>query len=328
MNFWKASAPSNIALIKYMGKVDAQSNIPSNKSLSLTLSKLLSFVEIEKTSSNVGFSEVDSWETLHQEGVLPIQLSAKGQQRFLKNWQRLKEYFDIEGTYVLRSANNFPADCGIASSASSFAALTLAAFEVAKAQGKKNCDLSLSQLADLSRQSSGSSCRSFFSPWAEWAEDVHELSSIYDPVFHYVVIVDDKVKNVSSSEAHLRVPTSMLFSGRTERAEQRLKEIKKLLTEVKSSAWYDLFELCWQEFWDMQSLFETARPSFGYLSPKSLQVLNIGKELWQKIGDGPLLTMDAGPNVHFLWRKEQKEMARQLKIQIEKLGFQVVVGNE
>ena len=35
---WFAKAPSNIALIKYMGKKDAELNLPMNSSLSYTLS--------------------------------------------------------------------------------------------------------------------------------------------------------------------------------------------------------------------------------------------------------------------------------------------------
>ena len=49
---WYASAPSNIALIKYMGKTDYNGNKPTNSSLSYTLTHLNTHVEIEpKTAS-------------------------------------------------------------------------------------------------------------------------------------------------------------------------------------------------------------------------------------------------------------------------------------
>ena len=44
---WLAQAPSNIALIKYMGKKDENSNLPDNSSLSYTLNNLLSTVKLE-----------------------------------------------------------------------------------------------------------------------------------------------------------------------------------------------------------------------------------------------------------------------------------------
>ena len=37
---WLVQAPANIALIKYMGKKDENSNLPDNASLSFTLNNL------------------------------------------------------------------------------------------------------------------------------------------------------------------------------------------------------------------------------------------------------------------------------------------------
>lgn len=49
--YWLAHAPANIALIKYMGKKDDNSNSPDNPSLSYTLNELKSTVRLEKMSS-------------------------------------------------------------------------------------------------------------------------------------------------------------------------------------------------------------------------------------------------------------------------------------
>ena len=41
------------------------------------------------------------------------------------------------------------------------------------------------------------------------------------------------------------------------------------------------------------------------------------QELWEQEGDGPIVTMDAGPNIHLLYRPEQQELAlkfRQYKL--------------
>ena len=78
----------------------------------------------------------------------------------------------------------------------------------------------------------------------------------------------------------------------------------------------------------MQSLFETSNPSFGYMTSGSMEILNMGKYCWEAYDDGPLITMDAGPNVHFLWRREQKDLANQLIGQFVGLGHKVVIGNE
>ena len=52
---------------------------------------------------------------------------------------------------------------------------------------------------------------------------------------------------------------------------------------------------------------------FSYINEKSQAVLTELQNLWQREGDGPLITMDAGPNIHVLYRQDQAEMARKFK---------------
>jgi diphosphomevalonate decarboxylase len=295
----EASAPSNIALIKYMGKTEASGNRPTNASLSYTLEHLRTFVTLESTES------ADRWEPLP--GFAPLQLSATGLTKFLGHFQRLKTLWKLNGHYVIRSANNFPADCGLASSASSFAALTRATFEIARqVHGGMKADAA--ELSRLSRQGSGSSCRSFFSPWAVWRDEGAEALDLNLNLHHAVILVASGVKSVSSSEAHRRVATSELFTGRPARAEKRLKALTE---DLGKGEWQSAFELCWNEFWDMHALFETSRPPFGYMTEESLAVLNHFRSVWEKSGDGPIVTMDAGPNVHLLLRDDQLSAAEE-----------------
>ena len=148
---WIARAPSNIALIKYMGK--SEGNRPANSSLSYTLDHLVTEVRIEDGAGH------DQWLPL-MEGRFSADVSEAGQRRFLEFFAEIKRVFKISGFYRLHSGNNFPSDCGLASSASSFAALTKATYELSKdkGQGPNRSDAELSR---LSRQGSGSSCRSF-----------------------------------------------------------------------------------------------------------------------------------------------------------------------
>lgn len=303
----EASAPSNIALIKYMGKTSQTSNLPSNASFSYTLEHLRSFVVIESGKDK------DEWKPL--EGFQEIKLSQTGLDKFLRHFDRLKTQWQIPGHYVIRSANNFPSDCGLASSASSFAALTLATARLAE-KLKPDLKLDLTELSKRSRGGSGSSCRSFFSPWAIWRSEGAEPVDLKMQLDHAVVIVEDSVKSVSSSEAHKRVATSALFKGRTERAEQRLSSLLEQLRGANTSAgaeaaahWRQAYELCWAEFWDMHALFETSEPNFGYMRPGTLEVLNHLRGVWEKETDGPILTLDAGANVHVLIRPDQRVKA-------------------
>ncbi len=296
----RQAAPSNIALIKYMGKTGVSGNLPANPSLSYTLSHLTTTVELEPGALK------DQWQPLLEEDFYPLKLSERGQERFLNHFAFLKKELQIKGFFTVRSANNFPSDCGLASSASSFAALTLAAYSLKRPRDEwmaQDCTL----MSELSRQGSGSSCRSIFDEWALWkteaAEPVRDLD--FQDLLHLAVMAEDRIKDVSSSSAHQKVTTSYLFEGRVQRARQRCED---LLAALKSGHWAEAYEITWAEFWDMHALFETSRPAFGYMTGGSLQILETVREFWKKEGDGPLATMDAGPNVHLLFRKDQVDL--------------------
>ena len=315
---WLAHAPSNIALIKYMGKVDSDPSIknrPTNTSLSFTLPHLLSYVELELDLT----LKADVWEPLARadgKSFSTLALSDKGAARFLAHLNLLKAHYGFDGFFRVRSANDFPSDCGLASSASSFAALTRASL-TALSELTSRAAVSETEAANWSRQGSGSSCRSFFEPWSIWTPEsvgvVPQLSR-FGNLIHQVVIVNDEVKSVSSSEAHRQVASSLLFKGRPERANLRCADF---ILSLENGEWASAFEIAWAEFWDMHALFETAAKPFGYMTGGTLDVLNFVRgELWAKEDHGPLVTMDAGPNVHLLYQNDERgrnQAARVLK---------------
>lgn len=303
---WFAQAPANIALIKYMGKADAQANTPSNASLSYTLNDLLSFVELESHGG-----EEDFWEALAMPASHPFTLSESAQNKFIAHLQFIKQELDFEGGFTIRSCNNFPADCGLASSASSFAALTKCAIR-AICEIQKRDELDETQMAMLSRHGSGSSCRSFFTPWALWETD-GRVSGVDFPVkdlIHHVVVISREPKAVPSSQAHQRVLTSPNFAGRAERAQQRLSDLQQALS---SNDWQAASTVAWNEFIDMHELFTTSEPSFQYHTDAGEAVLADLERYWQKNSDGPIITMDAGPNIHLLFRRDQQDVAQEMK---------------
>ena len=288
-----------------MGKIENAGNFPTNTSLSYTLPHLKSYVQLEYDDQFV----VDEWEPLTSFGekkFAKLSLNEQGAERFIQHLERLKARFSFHGNFRIRSANDFPSDCGLASSASSFAALTKAAM-IALSELTKQERPNAEEAAEWSRRGSGSSCRSFFEPWSIWTpnrvSDVPELSN-HGRLIHQVVVVNDTIKQVSSSQAHKRVTSSLLFAGRPQRADVRVYDFIKALS---TDQWEVAFEIAWAEFWDMHALFETSQPSFGYMTAGSLEVLRFVRDtLWAKEADGPLVTMDAGPNIHLLYRDDHK----------------------
>ncbi|WP_347359471.1 diphosphomevalonate decarboxylase [Bdellovibrio sp.] len=318
------SAPSNIALIKYMGKIEGSGNKPTNGSLSYTLENLRTFVRLTELDA-----AADQWKPLVREDLQKIELSEKGQQRFIKHLQNLKDKWGIKQNFLIESANNFPSDCGLASSASSFAALTLAAAEMFQQINPQPWGSDKKYLSELSRQGSGSSCRSLFTPWALWQQEYAEPMGLeFKDLHHMVVIVEDSKKEVSSSEAHKLVTTSPRFEGRPERAEMRLKDLSMAL---RFNDWHIARQIVWDEFIDMHRLFETSTPSFTYMTDGSKKVLEDCEAFWNKWQDGPLVTMDAGANVHLLFRNDQKKQFEQYREHFKKdfkvLAFEGVKDN-
>lgn len=302
---WLAQAPANIALIKYMGKRDTNSNLPDNSSLSYTLNNLLSTVKLETLPG-----KKDIWEPLQIPGAGEFSLSATGQKRFIEHLLRLKESFGYSGGFLIQSSNNFPHGSGLASSASSFAALTKCAVHALSELTNKELP-SIDEQAQLSRLGSGSSCRSFYTPWALWKEDeVGAIDLPYSDLIHQVIVISGEEKAVSSSEAHKRVKTSVFYAKRNQRAEENLK---LLLAAFNAEDWQSMFQICWREFHDMHNLFSTCEQPFNYITDRSLAVLKLLQNHWDTHGDGPIVTMDAGPNIHLLYREDQAEMARRFK---------------
>lgn len=307
----EVSAPSNIALIKYMGKVSTENNQPTNSSLSWTIEDFRTFVRITVRED----LREDQWGPLTGEQYAPLELSEKAKQRFLNHFKNLKNKFGIQQNFLIESGNNFPSDCGLASSASSFAALTMAATEAFTNLNEDAQYLSIDEKAELSRLGSGSSCRSFFGPWSLWGSGgVRPIEFPVQRLLHQVLVIESQKKQVSSSEAHKRVLTSPLFVGRPERAEARLAELMLVFKHAdQPESWKRAYEIVWDEFMDMHQLFETSDPAFSYMLPGTKTALQFLKNFWDSENDGPLVTMDAGANIHLLYRPDQAELRDRIR---------------
>lgn len=301
---WYAEAPSNIALIKYMGKNDG--NLPCNTSLSFTLDNLISRVEMYEIDD-----DQDRFEPLEMVGFLKLDISNISINKFKKHIGFLKNKFHCKNKFLIKSGNNFPNDVGIASSASSFAALTKCAIKAFRDLGYCS-EINDIQASALSRIGSGSSCRSFFSPWAIWRKEYAEKIDLpMTDLIHNLCLVDDSPKKISSSAAHAMVQTSLLFEDRNRRAEIR---VEKLIKAIKSNDWEKMFKLSWADFMDMHALFETCSKPFGYMNQETIKILGIVRDIWAQNSDGPIVTVDAGPNVHLLWRQDQQDLISEFEI--------------
>lgn len=149
-----AEANTNIALVKYWGKNDPSLNLPAVPSLSLTLAGLTTRTEVRLDPS------------LAADVLILNDKSVSGEplRKVSRQLDRVARYLGLPGRPFaeVRSHNNFPTAAGLASSASAFAALTVAAYGALLGDKALQTPLDRSLLSSWARQGSGSAARSLF----------------------------------------------------------------------------------------------------------------------------------------------------------------------
>ncbi len=282
-----AIAPANIAFIKYWGRKDAKLRLPYNPSISMNLSECV-------TTTTVEFSrdfEADSV----TEGF--------GTERILKHIDRMRKLAGSNEKVRVITQNSFPKSTGIASSASGFAALTVAA---AAALG---LTLSEKELTMLARLGSGSACRSIPDGFVKWEGEF--AYSLYPPDYwdlrDILVIIENKAKDVSSSAGHDAAPTSPLFQKRLQALPSRIARCEHAL---RTKDFIALGQVIEEDCLDMHRVMQTQTPPLYYWNENTKQVMRDIK----KSGLPAYFTIDAGPNVHVICEaKDEKRVVECLK---------------
>ena len=222
------------------------------------------------------------------------------------------------------SENNFPKSVGLSSSASGFAAMSLAASE---AVGLK---LSRKDLSRLARLASGSSCRSVADGWVEWRAGISDKDSYAETVFEpnywdiriLVVLLSQKEKKVSTTDGHRVAKTSPFFKMRLEFVNKVLRDVKKAICNRNFRRFGELVE---DEALNMHAIMLTSKPSLIYWLPETVRVMRAVQE-WRSEGLESYFTVNTGQNVFvFCMPKDEDESVGKLKrlegvIEVERDG--------
>jgi diphosphomevalonate decarboxylase len=198
----------------------------------------------------------------------------------------------------VESQNNFPTGAGIASSASAFAALVLAATHAA---GLNLDEVSLSRLA---RHGSGSACRSIPGGFVEWfagTGDADSFATSIAPAGYWdladcIAVVSSGPKITGSTEGHALAGTSPLQAARVEDASRRLEICRNALLNRDFTS---LAEIVEQDSNLMHAVMMTSAPPIFYWQPASLSVIQAVRSARSR-GLPVCYTIDAGPNVHVI----------------------------
>ena len=299
-----AIANSNTALVKYWGKANSELKTPLNNSISLT-------IDSHWTKCTLEFSEEykEDHATLNGEAV-----SGKILERTSKHLDYIRKLAGIDLKAKGAAEINFPVGAGLASSASGFASLTVAA---CTALGMK---LAKKELSIISRNGSGSSCRSIYGGYVEWLagktdKDSYSVQIADEKHFDLrdiSVIVSKKPRKVDTRGGmDIAQKTSVLFDARMKAVKEiTLPKIRQAILDKDFSTVGKMAEL------DSNMLHATAitsTPILLYWQPETLEAMHAVRD-WREDGLEAYYTTDTGANVHILCLpKDQPEILKRLK---------------
>ena len=290
-----AIAHPNIALSKYWGKLPGDGNRPAVPSLSLTLDGM-------STRSQVRFDS-----SLAEDVLLLDGRRANAEQTV-----RVSELLDRlwrgqpRPRAAVSSHNDFPTASGLASSASAFAALAVAANAAAETNHPTEV------LSDLARRSSASAARSLFGGFVELPAGGGDAAALLaarpllapEPwdVRLLVAMTSAGPKAVGSTEGMRRsAESSPLYRAWVEgapaihervRAAVLARDLARLGQAAEHSA------LC------MHAVAMASDPGLIYWNAATLEVLGAVRSMRQQ-GLEAYFTIDAGPHVKILTSAQQ-----------------------
>ena len=286
-----AKAHSNIALIKYWGKRDERLNLPAVGSISLTLDAL-------HTVTSVQFDSALNADELILDDE---KAGTKETARISAFLDLIRKMAGIAYKVRIKSQNNFPTAAGLASSASAFAALALAA---AKAAGMS---LSKKELSVLARQGSGSAARSVYGGLVEMkrgsAVDGSDAYAVRLAAPDYwdlrlLIAVTSEAKKPVGSTAGMRLSerTSPYYRAWVDNSENDLREMR---LAVQQKDFEKVGELCEFSALKMHALALSSNPGLIYWNGATVEGMRLIRAL-RRTGLPVWFTIDAGPQLKAL----------------------------
>lgn len=286
-----AVASSNIALAKYWGKREGQGNVPAVPSLSVTLEGL-------QTTTTVTFDAPADELVLN--GVVERGGALERARTLL---DRVRAAAKIDRFARVVSRNDFPTASGLASSASGFAALALAATRAA------GLDWSAAAVADLARQSSASAARSLFGGFCELVPEASGGARVGQvapedalPLRVLVCVVTEDAKDVSSTVGMQATRAeSPYYAAWLEAAPRNFEAIRAAVLA------HDLEATCALAERSALAMHASAMAAgVVYFRGATLDVYRRVREL-RAGGRLAFATMDAGPHVKVLTSEAEAE---------------------
>ena len=285
-----AVAHPNIALVKYWGKRDAALNLPAVPSLSVTLDTL-------STTTTVRFDPRLDADRLTLNGA-PATVERT---RVSATLDLLRRRAGVTWPAEVTSANDFPTAAGLASSASGFAALVVAA------DAALDLDLDRRTLSMLARRGSGSAARSLYGGYVQmnageradgsdsYAEPVAGVDAL--PLSVVIAITSTAAKTVGSTDGMTRTAgTSPYWSAWVDTT---VADLDLARSAIEASDFDALARVAEHSCLKMHALAMSADPGLVYWNSATVACLHAVRAL-RESGVPVFFTIDAGPQVKAL----------------------------
>jgi diphosphomevalonate decarboxylase len=291
-----ARAPSNIALVKYWGKRNESLILPQNSSVSMTLDNLYTITTVEFDKS---YKEDEVY-------IDDLKATKTESKRVIDHLELLRTQANVDLKAKVVSKGNFPKKAGLASSASAFAALTLAASEVL------GLSLTEKELSIFSRRGSGSAARSINGGFVKWnkgqkddGSDSYATSLVgpdhWPELAMIVTVVSPQEKKVSSRAGMKQtVQTSPLYESWLNTIESDIKKIQEAILEKD---FQKLGTTAEKNALKMHASMHTTTPPLIYWESGTLKLMKEVISLREE-GTECYFTIDAGPQVKVLCLKK------------------------
>lgn len=297
MRATRATAHTNIALVKYWGKrpdEGADLNLPAVGSLSMTLSTYRTVTEVRR-------ADVDAFtlDGMQLKGAPAVRVA----RHLDRTWALADRGAMPRPPCAVASVNHVPTAAGLASSASGFAALTLAAASAFT----DDASPSRAQLSALARRGSGSAARSLWGGFVrldrgEAADGSDCVAGPVAPQDHWdvkllIVHTATGAKKVGSTGGMEQCrKTSPYYGSWVESSQRDLEEATEHLRAKNLSGLGAVME---HSCFKMHASMWAARPPLIYWNGVTLEVLREVKDA-REAGLAGWATSDAGPHVKVL----------------------------
>jgi diphosphomevalonate decarboxylase len=299
-------SPSNIALVKYWGKYGIQ--LPSNPNLSFTLSKC-------HTTTSLQWREGSGMVDLLFNGEKNERFTAKAYDfiRSIESHLPVLKEVDLH----IDSVNNFPHSAGIASSASAMSslALCLCSLEEEVKGNKKAEEEFFHQASFLARLGSGSASRSVYGGFVSWGESdkmkgssneyatplpiaIHES---FQDLRDTILIVDQGVKAVSSSQGHKLMADHPFAKQRFKLANKNFNDLLEILEKGDQTGFIRIVE---NEALGLHALMMSSSKGYILMKPGTLNIIDRIRAFREQSQKPICFTLDAGPNIHLIYQSK------------------------